>query len=87
MAPEVQAALVTGLFAVIPVVIGLVWRHRSKSAAVLRRSLDRQEALENYVFTLRRQVNAAGRTPWPWPRDLRYLNKDDQDQQIDDEES
>lgn len=87
MGQEVQAALVTGVFAVIPVVLGLLWRRRSKSAVVIRRALDRQEALENYVFTLRRQVNASGRKPHPWPRALVYLNRDDQDQQVDDEQS
>lgn len=88
MAPEVQAALVTGIFALILLVAGrLTLRARSKSAATLRRSLNRQEALENYVFVLRRQVNAAGRNPWPWPPDLRYLNRDDHDEQVDDEQS
>lgn len=87
MAPEVQAAVVTGLFAVVPILIGLIWRRRSRSAAVLRRSLDRQEALESYVFVLRRQVNASGRVPHRWPRDLVYLNRDDHDEQVDDEQS
>lgn len=87
MAPEVQAALITGVFAVLPVVLGLFWRHRSKSAVILRRSLDRQESLETYVFVLRRQVNALGRRPHPWPRALVYLNRDDHDEQVDDEQS
>lgn len=86
MAPEAQAALITGLFAIVPVVLGLFWRRRSKAAVTIRRSLDRQEALESYVFTLRRQVLASGRRPHPWPRALVYLNRDDQDQQVDDEE-
>lgn len=88
MAPEVQAAIVTGVFALILLVAGrLTLRSRSKSAATLRRSLNRQEALENYVFVLRRQVNASGRHPHPWPTDLRYLNRDDHDEQVDDEQS
>lgn len=87
MAPEVQAAIVTGVFGLVLLLTGTALRRRSKSAVILRRSLMRQEALENYVFILRRQVNASGRHPWPWPMDLRYLNRDDQDEQVDDEQS
>lgn len=87
MAPEVQSALIAGFFGVIPVLGGLLLRRRSKAAVVIRRSLNRQEALENYVFQLRRQVLASGRQPHRWPADLRYLNRDDQDQAVDDEQS
>lgn len=85
MSPEVQAAFVTGVFGLILLLAGSALRRRSKSAQIIRRSLNRQEALETYVFTLRRQINAAGRHPHPWPMDLRYLNRDDQDEQVDDE--
>lgn len=86
MDPQVEAALISGIFALLALIIGSLLRRRSKSAVVIRRSLDRQEALETYVFTLRRQVLAAGRKPWPWPIALRYLNRDDQDEQVDDEQ-
>lgn len=85
MPPEVEAAIITGVFAVIPLVLGLVFRRRSKSAVIMRRSLNRQEELENYVFTLRRQILAADKRPHPWPARLAYLNRDDQDRQVDDE--
>lgn len=87
MSPEVQAAFVAGAFGAVPVVLGLFWRRRSKSAVVIRRSLNRQEALETYVFSLRRQLNGVGIRPHPWPRVLVYLNRDDQDEQVDDEQS
>lgn len=82
--PSIAVALITGLSTAIPA----VWlrRRRSRSAVVIRRSLDRQEALEDYVFRLRRQVNSLGRKPHPWPRELVYLNRDDQDQPMDDEQ-
>lgn len=87
MSPEVQAAFITGGFGLLLTVLGTVLRRRSKSAITIRRSLNRQESLENYVFTLRRQINASGRKPHPWPTTLVYLNRDDQDQQVDDEQS
>lgn len=80
MSPEVQTAIVAGVFSLAVAGLGLVGRRRSTSAMVVRRSLTRQEKLEDYVFRLRRQVIAAGRRPHPWPHELRYLNKDDPDE-------
>lgn len=79
MDAQVQAALITAIASVIIAGAGWSLRRKSKSAVLIRRSLNRQEALEGYVFVLRRQVNAAGRRPHPWPEALRYLNRDDQD--------
>lgn len=84
MDAQVQAALITAISGLIIAGIGWLLRNKSKSAVVVRRSLDRQEALEAYVFTLRRQVNASGRRPHPWPAALRYLNRDDQDDEVQD---
>lgn len=87
MSPTITASLITAVASLLVVIPGLLLRRRSKSAVILRRSLNRQEELENYVFVLRRQVNSMGRKPHPWPRNLSYLNRDDQDQQVDDEQS
>lgn len=82
---QIAAALITAISGLIVAGLGWQLRNKSKSAVVVRRSLDRQEALEAYVFALRRQVNAAGRKPHPWPVALRYLNRDDQDEGTTDE--
>jgi hypothetical protein len=87
MDPSVQAAVIGGIAAIIAAAFGLFGRgkYKAKSVQTVRRSLDRQEDLENYVFTLRRQLNSAGRKPHPWPMNLRYLNRDDPDGDADDD--
>lgn len=83
---QVTAALITAISGLIVAGLGWQLRNKSKSAKVVRRSLDRQEALENYVFTLRRQIFGSGGKPRSWPAVLRYLNRDDPDEGTTDDE-
>jgi hypothetical protein len=82
--PNVEAAIITGFLGVVGS-LGVSWRRKNKSVIAVRKSLNRQETLENYAYTLRRRLNAAGVKPPPWPVTLMYLRENQDEGNPDDE--
>lgn len=87
MDPAVISALIAVAGSLLLALLGYFGRDRSKAQAVIRRAQNVRELAESYCFDLRRQIKASGETPRPWPQGLRYMNRDDPDEGMSDDDS